>query len=461
MTTVLGVLVLLVVGVWLLASYFRPPIAITLLIVLYTLKQNLQTYFSFFLLHSSAFNVLVAVGVGLGLVGSMQRDRFAFVGYKSGYAGLLGLLYLYCVSAMLWTPDASLPYATDLFIVGIPYWTLQVLMLPALFSSMDRFRSAFGPTLIFASVVAVLFLTNPAGNYYQGRYVLELGNLTGKDFGNPLASAQMGGQMAFIAALMIPRGSKMFWLLVRAAAIILGLALAVRAGSRGQLVFSVFLMVALFPMARKVRNLSQFFLTAGGLAFVALLGYFTISILISGSETEQSRWSTNLATKHFDERFATAQLLIDWWVSEPSRWLFGLGANAFSSLPGYGGSYVHNALVEMVCEYGLFGLGLFSALAFVTGRHALELFRRHRDDPPQRAATAVLIAIGLYSFFLALKQGQFLGTPEPYCFWLLIAKINLSERAAERIYFPPQDAHDSQQASYPGYEDVAAAYSKS
>ncbi|MBI1190538.1 MAG: hypothetical protein GC200_07665 [Tepidisphaera sp.] len=463
MTMVLGISVMLLVGVWTIACFFRPQMALPLLVVFYPLKQNVQSYFSFFLEHSWVFNITMAMGVCLGVAGILRKDPYALKGYKSGYFALLGFLFCYCLSAMLWTPDVARPYAVEQLLSGAPYWILQALLLPAIFSSVERFRSSLGPTLILSCIVSVLFLTNPHGTVFNHRYVIQLGILTEKGFGNPLASAQMGGQMALIAALMIPSGSKAFWLMVRGVAIVLGLTMAVMAGSRGQLTSSVFLVVLLFPLARKVRNLTQFFLTAGGLGVLAVIGYFTITLILKEDTEVTGRWTLDVATRHLDERFETALGLIRWWASEPTSWMFGLGANAFSALPGNAGTYVHNAIIEMFCEYGLFGLGLFCTLAYLTVRHSLDLFRRHRESPPERTTVAILVAFGLYSFILCLKQGAFLGAPEPYYLWLLIAKINLGERAAlanqaaamaEQQQYQPDGA-------YPGYEDVAAAYGNS
>lgn len=463
MTTVLGILVVIFLGVWAIASFFRPPLVMVLMIVFYPLKQCLQTYLPFFAMHSSAFNFIVATIVGVAIAGSLRVNPNALRGYKSGYFALTAFLYIYAIVAMLWTPSESYQYASDLLIAGFPYWLLQVVLLPVVLSSSEQFRSTFGATLIVGIIVSILFLVNPAGIYHNGRYVLQIGQSAALDLGNPLASAQMGGQLLFIAALLVPGGSKLFWFLVRATAIVLGLILAVRAGSRGQLVGSVFLAIAMYPIARKVRNINQFLLTGAGLAVIAAIGYLTIVLVFSSDATEASRWNTKLATKHLDERFDTALLLINWWLSEPSRWMFGLGSNAFSSLPGYGGSYVHNAIIEMCCEYGLFGLAVYGTVCYLTFKYSLELFRRHRDVPTERAASAILIAFGLYSFILSLKQGALLGAPEPYFFWILIAKINLGERAAlanqaaamaEQQQYQPDGA-------YPGYEDVAAAYGNS
>lgn len=463
MTTVLGILVLLVLAIWMVASYFRPPLAFVLIVVLYPLKQLQQTYLSFFATNTSSFNFLVGLSVLSGVYGAISRRRTPFAGYNNPFLAVTAVLYIFAVTAILWTPSQQA--AIGHLIIGAPYWAMQLILIPLLFPTVKEFGASMKPTLIFASIVAVLFLTSPFGKYNNGRWVLQIGFSSQSDFGNPLASAQMGGQMAFIAALLYPGARSFFWSMVRVGALILGLALAVQAGSRGQLVASVFITVLLYPIARKVKDLKQFMLTSAGFAVIAGVGYFTISIL-TGDQDVGGRWSLELAGNHLASRSLEASRLLSWWWSEPTSWPFGLGANAFSSIPGAGEGYVHNVLVELLCEYGLFGLGLFGVLCIITFRHGKELFRRHADDPSARGVVAILIAIALYSFFLALKQGALLQVPEPYYFWLLIVRINCAERLAIASYQAQLDEHEAYHASaypgaHPGYEDVAAAYSQS
>lgn len=457
MMSALGITVLAFLAIWIVASYLRPPLAFVLIVVLYPLKQVEQTYLPFFVANSSYFNFIVGFSVLAAAYGAISKNRRWLLGFKSGFAGVLLLLYVFAVIAILWSPSQS--EAVGHFTAGLPYWAMQILLIPLIFSDIRDFRAPLVPSLVVASIVAILFLTNPQGTYLNARYVLLFGTGLEKDFGNPLASAQMGGQMAFIAALIRPRRENLPWLLGRLAALMLGLWLAVQAGSRGQLLASVFLIVTLYPVARKVKNLSQFFLTAAGLGAIIGIVYLTISFALSASHSEDSRWSLSLASSHLATRTVEAERLLTWWWSEPLSWFFGLGANAYSSLPG-AGTYVHNVLVEMLCEYGIFGLTLFLTLLFLTARHARGLFRRHAQDAELRSVVAILIAISLYSFFLSLKQGAFLDVPEPYYFWFLIVKINCSERIAEASYQAQLAEHDAYYAGggLPGYEDVAAAY---
>jgi hypothetical protein len=457
--TVLGIVVLGFLAIWLLVSYFRPPLAFVLMIVLYPLKQVEQTYLPFFVTNSALFNIIVGFCVLAAALGSISRNRRAIADMWGPFTATLVLLFLFAVASLVWSPSQK--EAIGILSAGLPYWLMQVLLIPIIFATARDYRSTLGPTLLIASIVAVLFLTNPLGVFVNARYVLKLGSGYDNDFGNPLASAQMGGQMAFIAALTIARKTSLPWLLARIAALVLGLALAVEAGSRGQLLASVFLIVTMYPVARKVRDIKQFFLTAAGFGLMVSIAYLTIVVILSGDHGESSRWDLTLASEHTSERTREILLLMNWWWERPQNWVFGLGANAFTSIPGVGQGYVHNAVVELLCEYGFFGLGTFCALAFMTFRHSRELFRRHSEDPELRSAVAVLIAFGLYSFLLSLKQGAFLGSPEPYCFWLLIVKINCSERYAEQSYQAQLAEHEAYYAggALPGYEDVAAAYS--
>jgi hypothetical protein len=158
-----------------------------------------------------------------------------------------------------------------------------------------------------------------------------------------------------------------------------------------------------------------FLLAMMGIVFELFLGH---------QRGQAVRWNVGGWGEQIVERFGDAALLLKAYIASPESYLQGLGTNAFSYVSGFGGmSYAHNAPIEMLCELGLIGLTLYliaTVLAFKWGR---QLFRDHKEEPLDRAAAAVLLALTFYAFTLSQKQYTFVAMPEPWWLWIIMAKL--------------------------------------
>lgn len=429
MLTAFGYLMLVGMAAGMLYSFSRPPFAFVLVVCLYPLKQLQMTYMGFFAQNSSYFNFLVFACVAAGVLGNLTRNRAAMGGFLNKANVLLLLLYVYVLMGVAWTPVADNAWAR--IRDGAPYWAMQVLLLPFLFSSLDDVRKTFVPAMLVGLLSCVLFFTNPNASFYAGRLTLNI-PLAGMEYrGNPLATAQLGGHIAIIAALMLPLRAG--WLLngVRMAALFMGLGMAVAAGSRGQLAAAVLSILLFYPLARRVANIRQFFLTATGVVVFGLVGVIAIKIFLGQDAEQLGRWNITEWGKQTGERSADAFHLIEAWWANPGAWALGLGTNYFSFLRGEPMSYAHNVLLELIGENGLVGITMYLVVAWLVFTSARDLWRMFSEDPAGRATLACLFAQAIFLTILSYKQGTFVGLPEPYYIWVLITKLAVTERVRQ------------------------------
>jgi O-antigen ligase len=138
--------------------------------------------------------------------------------------------------------------------------------------------------------------------------------------------------------------------------------------------------------------------------------------------------------------------LFDAYISSPAHWIQGLGTRANATITGtlgIRGNYVHNVLAEVVCENGLIGTALFSAIVYSTVVAGKRLWSQYQYDPTIRAAVATAIAACIYSLFLALKQGT-ISYPAPFFWWMILAKLSAhEERVAAWDSADAAVAHDA------------------
>lgn len=455
MMTALGYLVLACLAVSLLVCYRHPWFAMVLVLILYPLKQLQMTYMPLFLQHSAWFNYIICAGVLVAAVSNVSRDRTALIGYFNRYFGLILFLYFYAWFAILYSPSAQ--YGFERARDGAPYWGMQMLLVPLIFSRVADIEKFFTPFMFIASVVIVLFLTNPGATWRDGRLMLQLGFFMGvADYrGNPLATAQMGGMLAIISALMLPRRAGAVWGIVRLGTLFLGLGIAIAAGSRGQLILSMLTIALFWPVARHVANIKQFFTTVFGFGAAAGVSLIALRFFLGQNREQSQRWDPQTQVDTVIERSLQAWRLIEAWATQPAKWVFGLGTNAYSSISGEAHSYAHNFYVEMLGELGLLGLTCGIVVTWWAWKLCKELWQNHRHDTRERATVGVLLALCAYNYFLALKQGTFVGTPDVWFLLAIACKLVYPDRLAAAAGWEGQLAPASD--SYIAYEDDARA----
>lgn len=449
MLSALGYLVLVGMAVCWLICYRRPGFALGMVLVLYTAKQLQMSYMNVFLEHSAWFNYLVFFGVCLAVLSAMTRHRTMWTGAWNRVLAMSLFLYVFAIFAIIYSPSRE--FAMDRARDGAPYWLMEAVLLPLVFVELRDVQKFCMPFLIIACVVVALFLTNPHTTFYAGRLTLQMGYFRGvTDYrGNPLATAQLGGYLAIVAALMLPLRAGWFGQIMRLAGVFLGLGIAISAGSRGQLILAVLVIVLCWPLARSVRNPKQFFLTAFGFAIFAGVALVALKFFITQNVEQDARWNPQRQLETIGHRAWEAWRLIDAWLGEPLKWPFGLGTNAYSFISGEPHSYAHNLFIEMLGELGLVGFVCFSILVVWIIRDGRTFWKTHRNDPASRATATVLIALGSYNLLLSMKQGTYVGPPDALFVALIISRFVARDRVfMARGWAAPTESAAEEQIEY-------------
>lgn len=452
MTTALGVLILLAVAAGAVYVLFRPQWALVLVLTLHPLKQLVQSYLPAFAVNSPMFNFMIFGVVVLAVLARILRRDGALTGYASRVSVPIWILYGLTLFGALYSPASG--NAFDLIKSGAPYWLMMVLLLPLVMVSLDDFRRVAPALMVVGTIICVLIFVNPSASFYTGRLTVNIGQSLGvRDLrGNPLATASMGAQVAMIAVLFRPESRAGLFNLLRVAALVAGLGLAIASGSRGNVVIAAAVAVAFFPLARRVADVRQFFLTAAGFATLAIAMLMTFRIFLSRDAGQQQRWDISMWSAPLEARIVPISSLFNAYASSPVHWLFGLGTNAYSSVLNVKEGYAHNVVAELLCEHGLFGLGLAVLAVFFSVRLGRDLWRMYANDPPRRAAVATLLALCMYMLLLYMKQSTFVVAPDLFAVWIIMAKLATFELRRQRELMAENGMLDEYAIAYGDYE---------
>jgi hypothetical protein len=417
-----------------------PAIAACLCLGLFPIKQLLQASSGFFrdsLTGSQLINFLIG-GVALVAVGRRvvaKSDQFR--GYVTSSFILTMLLYVWGVVTCWWSLASAEGFAS--FTTNIPYIALYLLILPTLVVTIDDWSRVSAVWLITNTIVAGLILANPEFTSWAGRLVLNLG-VAGLKITktNPLEIGAAGGVCIILGLLYQSASGKTFILVIRFIAVLLGTALVVRSGSRGQFLFAIISAIAAYPIARKVKDIRRLAVAAIGLAILlALILFLAEKVRTSGTSDEERRWTSEGFESGSNVRAGNMLLLLGQFASSPMNWVTGLGYQSYYALDSTQ-EYSHCISVDALAELGLVGATLFLA---VFGRAAWlmkQCLDRIEDDPVRRSGLGCLAGILLFYFLLANKQGNLAGSSALFCFVLILERVHVSLSAE-----PLQLAEDS------------------
>jgi hypothetical protein len=454
---IVTLLLLMALPVALLFMLSRPYLVFVLVVIMFPLEQLLQAYVPFLGSHGTLVNYSIGILALVTVVIRASQSEPNLAGFGNSMTVLTVIFYMLWFIGIYYSPAKE--YVQTGLTSSIAYQGLFIGLLPIILLDIYEFRKALMAYMIVGAIMAVLIIVNPRSSYYSGRLLLDLGMMQGSRMatGNPLAIAELGSLVALIAAMLQPARQTQVSKLIRAGVFIIGMGLAIGSGSRGQVLAAGIVGVLLYPVARRVANPKQFILTAVGLGFLAVLMLTTFRLFVGYQN--QERWEVFGMIRDMTLRLDMVGQLLDAYVSSPSHWLFGLGTNAYQaiSFDQYTG-YVHNIAAEALCEHGLVGMAIFIALAVLWGKSSIRLWRIFADDASMRSTVAVLISLGLFSLFVALKQGS-LGYPAPFFWWMILARFTKQEEqrlADARAYETSHSTPDEVDSVADG--QVAAAY---
>ena len=241
--------------------------------------------------------------------------------------------------------------------------------------------------------------------------------------GNPLAVSSMAGMVVLIAVLADPWPESRWWVPFKWALVGLCLVLVVRSGSRGQLLGTILISIACWPISRRLANVKQFVIL--GLVVVFLGGATSWAIQEYSSEqmygARGSRWNEQAAQEDVSGRLNNAMLLVRLAYASPETVLIGLG-NSASYDPRILGIYPHFVPLEVLAEEGLIGFGLYALILYYVLRSAVRSFRLIGDKPKERLLLGGLVGLCMFTLLLSFKQGSLLLNLEPFMLAIILGR---------------------------------------
>lgn len=451
MTTIFTLITASLFGLLLLQSLRRPEWALLLVIYALPLEQLLKSYIPFLAQNTSVTNLIVGV-VALTSVGiEYLRGRQPFRGYGNIATIFVGLLYVFTIVGMIWTP--MMPAAKQFITAGIPYYGLLLVLLPAL-ASVEGLRRIRVPLVLVGCAIVGLILLSPRTVFYGTRMFIDLSHSTGSrdSRGNPLVIGELGGTILIAASLMGGGLNRPLFLLLRIGAGLLGLTIAALSAARGQLIFAVMVSVLCYPLANEVKNIKQFLLKGCTVGMMLLACYGAFKLVLSGSAEVSQRWSAQEMDDGLGARVYYARELLGAYLGRPAYALQGLGTGSFNTyVPTDSDHYIypHNLFVEVLGEHGLVGLLLLCGVLAGTGLAAKRLIVDSANDPYYRPVIGFAIAMCGFMFLIAMKQGSYVIMPIPFHWFLVLCKIERRYRLHEAAAY----AHDGVDPAWHDHED--------
>ena len=220
--------------------------------------------------------------------------------------------------------------------------------------------------------------------------------------------------------------------LVRIIGIISGTILAVKSGSRGQILFSIITIGIVYPISKPLKDIKNYIFVFLGLLFILLL-VTTLSGFIaeSGSYDMQKRWIEGGTDSGVGIRMANITFLLETYITSPAYWVQGLGFYSFAVLNPLNEPYTHAIIVDMIGEQGLIGAILFSGFIFFLAKSCYRFFQLVQYNAKLRENFSSIFAMLFYEILLANKQGNISGAFAFFGFSILIVSLYKNEMSMQ------------------------------
>jgi len=397
----------------------RPGLAFGALMATYAMEQWVQTKSGWFVDHGSVANILTGLMVVFGVTirfmqGKLYSDRIPKLFWTSA------LLFAYWCTSLVWSPYDT-PVIDTLKSV-VPYWIVYFFLPFLLIADWRDLRSSLHLLLFSGLVFLPLFLFTV--KQADRSVVLDSGSGIGSikvgKSGNPLAISSYAGYVALAAALLNFRGVDRFWQLVRWPLVIAGLALALKSGSRGQIVAFVIAGLVFFPMSRRIKNIASFVGFAIGIVLFMYISIELFSLVVE----DETRWQKRAFWDAY--RYGRVEksliLLREWFGAGPVAWIFGLGAYASYTIDGLL-FYPHVVMAEILGECGFIGFFLLWLVPVGAYKSIKRCWPFVKDDPEMRGVLAATSAILFFEIILSFKQGSFFFSQFPLGVAIVLARL--------------------------------------
>lgn len=385
----------------------RPAWVVVLLVYLFPIEQVLQTMVPF-LRTSTVGGQATNYGAGflaiVGLFVTGVRKQRVGTPLTTTTALLVTALLSWSIVSLAWSPGRQA--GADMVVSRWPYYFVFVVIGPVLVSDFEDLKEFLQGLLLAGVALCAVVLASPEFESQYGRLgIVDAGKLAS----NPLAIGELGGVTIISGALLSAPVLGRFSTVLRVAAVLLGLAVAIKSGSRGQMLFAVGVATAAYPLVGNVRSLSGFFGTVAVVASLVVASLSLSSVLLEGTAAKRFSLEALLyGSSSTAERSSNVVELARAWASSPFAVLVGLGYFAFSSF-GLGIDYSHVVAADALFELGVPGAICYVALLVTILRNSVRLYRVGVGDPCGKCMSGALCALLMYYWLLSNKQGDLWG----------------------------------------------------
>jgi len=381
---------------------------------MFGLEQWAQASEAFFLLHQSFTNLTIGCVIVFGLIINLIKSRPIFANYPP-VGWLILLLFLYAFISASWAPRPDLSY--EVWAKAWPYIITFVVLAPLLITRLPDLEPVFLLIIVMGGVLALLLTF---GVEWHFRRIVLSARFGGEVYGNPLAVAQMAGNVVFAALLLKGRKTKKYFDPIKWVLAAICLVLIIKSGSRGQLIALFLSLIVTWPLAHSIQNFKGFLFALGLLAIV----FFVSSWALTEFWGKTDRWSDQSMNEAVGGRLDQAFVLLTHWLKNVFTIFFGLG-NSASYDPRIIGLYPHFVPLEILGEEGLIGFSLYLYIIFSGIKSAVESYSLTKNSDQARQLLAVLCSMSIYAFLLSLKQGSLLSNLEFFMFIILLVKYEI------------------------------------
>ncbi|MEJ0005136.1 MAG: hypothetical protein WDM77_01775 [Steroidobacteraceae bacterium] len=413
----------LIIGVW-----RRPTVGIAAVLCLYGLKQWGQSSSGFFAEHREFTNFAVFFIALFGVVRAAQQRSCVFCRLPTT-AVLVLALYAYALMSLTWTPDIEA--ALGQWLALGPYVITIALLAPLLFSDFDGAKNAFTWTALVATVICALALW--FGTWGSRGLVIFGHDASGDNFldfeTNPLAMSSMAGTVVVIAALWFARPNRPSLRAIAAVCILIGVAVILRTGSRGQLIATGAAVVVALPIAYRLAEARSIAAFAFAVVLVAGLGWWATSLV----HFDASRWESARSLEDVTGRIDNAQLLLRASTANLHGMVFGLGnSSAFKIL----GIYPHITGLEVIAEEGIIGAAMYFGILALAVRSIWRIAHRADFDDLKRNVLAMLTGLLVFELIISWKQGSLLISVYVFAYAIALARLETPIGAVKHAVAP-------------------------
>jgi hypothetical protein len=399
----------------------RPGFALALVVSLFAVKQLVQAGNPWLILTtvgSFTINAIVLASAVGSVVLRISRTGRQPIGTLNVPWASTMLLFAWSTATCLWTPNAE-PLAA--VTTGLPYFVLVGIVAPFLVRDWAEAED-FQVSMLWIGVpAALMILVSPDFTVKYGRLGLDVGATRS----NPLALGEFGG-LIFIAAVTLRKPGTAL-LVLRVTAMLLGAALAIRSGSRGQFIYAMAVAIVFYPLGASVRNPRAAVATIVGIALIAFIGSQLLEFLLEDPR-EAKRFTLEelvYGRSSASGRVINVLTLYNAWLSNPLAPIIGLGLGAFSYYSeSVGDPYSHVLFADAIFELGLPGAALMLAFTYTSVIACFGVLRASADNRARRCTAVLLVAWFVYELLLVNKQGALWGVssmfPAGAIMWRLV-----------------------------------------